>query len=101
MTLVRNGRFDTPCRICIGVFLFLLYATKGKIRVVSLTPIVLVFMVLAFALLPSEYTGRYALITQLESSTVAARVDMWRFVAGHFSDWFFTGAGIFGFAYYY
>jgi len=84
-----------------GFCLFFLYSTKEKSRVVFLAPIVLAVMVLAFTLLPSQYTGRYALITQLESSTIAARVDMWRFAAGHFSDWFFTGAGIFGFAYYY
>jgi len=84
-----------------GVFLFCLYSSKEKKKGVFLASIVLAVMVLAFTLLPSQYTGRYALVTHPESSTVAARVDMWRFVAGHFSDWFFTGAGMLGFAYHY
>jgi len=86
----------------VGIFfLFLLYTTKERKRVVFLAPIIVAVIILPFILLPSGYTSRYALITNLESSSIAARLDMWRFVAQHFSDWFFTGAGIFGFAYHY
>jgi len=83
------------------VCLFLLYSPREKRRLIvpSLAP--LVAIIYAFIFLPSQYTARYALITNLESSSIAARLGAWQYVVEHFSDWFFTGAGIFGFAYYY
>ena len=81
--------------------LFLLYSPNERRRLVSLAPIGLAIIVLAFILLPSQYTGRYVLITNLESSSITWRLEAWQYVIAHFSDWFFTGAGICGFHYYY
>jgi O-antigen ligase len=84
-----------------AICLFLLYSPREKGRVVLISIPLLAIIVAAFVWLPEQYTGRYALLTSLESSSVAARLNMWQYVGAHFSDWFFTGAGILGFAYYY
>ncbi len=83
------------------VCLFFLYSSREKRRLILPALILLATITCTFLLLPSQYTGRYELIANLESSSIAVRLDMWQFVAEHFSDWFFTGGGIFGFAYYY
>lgn len=57
--------------------------------------------IMAFHILPSQYTARYGLILNLESSSISARVNAWKFVVDHFDDWFLRGAGLFGFAYHY
>lgn len=57
--------------------------------------------IMAFHILPSQYTARYGLILNLESSSISARVNAWKFVVDHFDDWFLSGAGLFGFAYHY
>jgi O-antigen ligase len=86
----------------VGAFsLFLLYSMREKKRLLPLIPIMLIILLSAFILLPTQFTLRYLSLASLESSSIAARLDMWRFVAEHFSDWFFTGAGLFGFAYYF
>jgi O-antigen ligase len=84
-----------------AVCLFFLYSPREKGRVVLLALPLLAIVVFAFFLLPGQYTSRYALLTNLGSLSIAERLSMWQFVGAHFSDWFFTGAGIFGFAYYY
>jgi O-antigen ligase len=84
-----------------AVCLFFLYSPREKGRVVLLALPLLAIIVLTFFLLPGQYTSRYALLTNLGSLSVAERLSMWQFVGVHFSDWFFTGAGMFGFAYYY
>lgn len=83
------------------VCLFFLYSSREKRRLILPALILLATITCTFLLLPSQYTGRYPLITSLESSSIAWRLGAWQYVVEHFRDWFFTGAGIFGFAYYY
>ena len=96
-----NSRGPLIAFIVGGVCLFLLYSMKEKKLIIALAPLGFAVVALAFILLPSHYTARYIMITNLESSSIAVRLDMWQFVAQHFSEWFFTGAGLGGFAYYY
>ncbi|MBN2463912.1 MAG: O-antigen ligase family protein [Dehalococcoidia bacterium] len=96
-----NSRGPLIAFLAGAICLFLLYSPGEKKRFALVSIPAIIVIVCAFLLLPPEYTGRYALLTDIQSSSVAARLDMWQFVAGHFSDWFFTGAGIFGFGYYY
>jgi len=84
-----------------GACLFLLASSTRRRRVFSGGVALLTVIAFSFALLPSHYTQRYALITDLASPSVAARMDMWHFVIQNSSDWFFTGAGISGFAFAY
>lgn len=99
--MALNSRGPLIAFLAGGVCLFLLYSPREKKRFVLASLAPLAAIICAFILLPSQYTSRYALIANLESSSIAVRLDMWRFAADHFPDWFFTGAGIFGFAYYY
>lgn len=57
--------------------------------------------IVALYILPSQYIARYALILDPTSSSIHARLNAWKFVANHFYDWFWSGAGLFGFPYYY
>jgi O-antigen ligase len=84
-----------------AVCLFFLYSPREKGRVVLLALPMIAIIACAFVLLPEQFTSRYALVTSTESVSIAERLRMWQFVGAHFSDWFFAGAGIFGFAYYY
>jgi O-antigen ligase len=84
-----------------AICLFFLYSPREKRQIVLPAIPLLAIIIAAFVWLPEQYTGRYALLSDLGSSSVSARLDMWQFVGAHFSDWFFTGAGLFGFAYYY
>ena len=45
-----------------------------------------------------HFVSRYALTTVLGGESARARVDAWRLVGQHFGDWFWTGAGAFGYA---
>ena len=98
--IALNSRGPLIAFLVGAICLFPLYSTREKMRIVSLTPIVLMVVILSFILLPSQYTGRYLLMASLEGSPIAIRLDMWQFVAEHLSDWFFTGVGLSGFAYY-
>jgi len=101
--IATNSRGPLIAFVIGGVsLLFLLGRTRRWRRYAVIGVILTVGLVtLAFALLPSQYTGRYALLFDLKSSSVATRLELWQLVGNHLDDWFFTGAGLFGFAYYY
>jgi O-antigen ligase len=99
--IALNSRGPLIAFVVGAICLFFLYSPRNRVKIIVFSTVIVVVLVLAFILLPEQYTGRYALLTNLESGSVAARLSMWQFVAAHFSDWFFTGAGVFGFAYYY
>jgi O-antigen ligase len=84
-----------------AVCLLFLYSPREKGRVLLWALPLIAVSVCAFFWLPEQYTSRYSLVTNTESVSIAARLSMWQFVGAHFSDWFFAGAGIFGFVYYY
>jgi len=99
--IALNSRGPLIAFLVGGICLFLFYSPKEKRRFVFPVTITLIVIILAFILLPTQYTGRYALITNLESSSIAWRLGAWQYAVAHFPDWFFTGAGLCGFAYYY
>lgn len=99
--IALNSRGPLIAFLVAGVCLFLLYSPREKRRFVFPVTITLAVIILAFILLPTQYTGRYASITNLESNSIAWRLQSWQYVIDHFADWFFTGAGVCGFAYYY
>ncbi|MGD9394541.1 MAG: O-antigen ligase family protein, partial [Dehalococcoidia bacterium] len=99
--IALNSRGPLIALVIGAICLFLLYSPREKGRVVLLAIPLLAIIVCTVVLLPEQYTSRYALLADLGSSSVAARLGMWQFVGTHFSEWFFTGAGMFGFAYYY
>lgn len=99
--IALNSRGPLIAFLIGAVCLFLLYSPREKRRLVPVSLALLATIICAFVLLPSQYTGRYALITNLESSSIAWRIGAWQYVLQHFSEWFFTGAGLCGFAYYY
>jgi O-antigen ligase len=99
--IALNSRGPLIALVVGAICLFFLYSLREKKRVVLLSIPLLAIIVIVFILLPEQFTSRYALIADLGSSSIAARLSMWQFVGEHFSDWFFSGAGMFGFAYYY
>lgn len=84
-----------------GVFSIIFLIGKERKKYIFLFLKLAGALSIIFIFLPKEYTSRYSLITNLESSSISARLSAWRFVVDHFSEWFFKGAGLFGYAYYY
>lgn len=80
----------------VGCLVLLSWVDRGR-RVLGISMALLTIVAVAFAVLPSRYTGRYQLLTDLGSTSVSARVEMWSIVAAHGADWFLTGAGTSGF----
>ena len=99
--IALNSRGPVIAFLAGGVCLFLLCFPKEKRRLVFLASVALPVVVLVFILLPSQYTGRFLLMTSLESASIGERLNMSQFVLGHFSDWFLAGSGISGFGYHY
>jgi O-antigen ligase len=99
--IALNSRGPLIAFLAGAVCLFFLYSGREKRKVIVLSTAIVTVLILAFILLPSQYTSRYALITSPESASVAWRLEAWQYVIQHSSDWFFTGAGLSGFPYYY
>jgi len=99
--IALNSRGPIIAFLAGAVCLFLLYSPGEKKRFALIAIPTIIVIICAFFLLPAEYTNRYALLTDIQSTSIAARLNMLHFVTDHFSDWFFTGAGLFGFGYYY
>ena len=83
-----------------GVFSIIFLIGKERKKYIFLFLKLAGALSIIFIFLPKEYTSRYSLLTNLESSSISARLSAWRFVVDHFSEWFFKGAGLFGYAYY-
>ncbi len=96
-----NSRGPLIAFIMGGVALFILYPRGQRKQLVIPYTIAATTMILAFIFLPQQFTARYALLADPQSSSIAWRLDAWWFVIQHIPDWFFTGAGLCGFQYYY
>ncbi len=96
-----NSRGPLIAFIVGGIALFILYPRQQRKQLVIPYIIGIATMILAFLFLPEQFTARYALLADPQSPSIAWRLNAWWFVIKHIPDWFFTGAGIFGFAYYY
>lgn len=85
-----------------GMMLLLFYSRRLLRRhlLVEILAIVAVIFI-AFLVLPWQYTARYVLFFDPTSTSLAWRLGAAQFVLDHFSDWFFGGVGLFGFAYHY
>jgi O-antigen ligase len=99
--IALNSRGPLIAFLAGAVCLFFLYSGREKRRVIVLSTAIVTVLILTFILLPSQYTSRYAFITSPESTSIAWRLDAWHYVIQHFPDWFFGGAGISSFSYYY
>ena len=99
--IALNSRGPLIAFVVGAVCLFFLYSPREKGRSVVLSTVIVTVLILAFILLPSQYVARYASIVNIESPSIAWRLGAWQYVLQHFSEWFFTGAGLCGFAYYY
>lgn len=98
--ITLNSRGPLIAFIC-GVFSIIFLIGKERKKYIFLFIKLVGALSIIFIFIPKEYTSRYSLITNLESSSISARLSAWRFVVDHFSEWFFKGAGLFGYAYYY
>jgi len=98
--IALNSRGPLIAFLC-GVFSIIFLIGEERKKYIFLFLKLVGALSIIFIFIPKEYTSRYSLITNLESSSISARLSAWRFVVDHFSEWFFTGAGLFGYAYYY
>jgi len=99
--IALNSRGPLIAFVVGAICLFFLYSPREKGRSIVLSTVIVTVLILAFILLPSQYVARYASIINIESTSIAWRLGAWQYVFQHLSDWFFLGAGLSGFAYYY
>jgi len=97
--IALNSRGPLIAFLC-GVFSIIFLIGEERKKYIFLLLKLIGALSIIFIFIPKEYTSRYSLITNLESSSISARLSAWRFVVDHFSEWFFKGAGLSGYAYY-
>lgn len=100
MEIVATDTRQVLLSLFAGMIFLLILERKKKFNL-ALIGILFLIGISSFWILPEQYTARYALITNIGSGSVFARLSAWKFILTHFADWFFRGAGVSGFAYFY
>jgi len=102
VSLIATGSRGPLLALGVGSIIYFMYYVKRERRVpvLSLLPLVAVG-ILSFIFFPAQLLVRHFLVFDLAGPGVASRLALWGFAVENFTDWFFGGSGLFGFAAYY